>query len=102
MKAAYWRYWGKATPRSIGSSWHLLPFHALDVAAVMSCMLKQRQNWLDDLAKKLDWHPDQLHAAMVFFAALHDIGKFARAFQGLFDHQSPDLVPDVPAKRYYH
>ncbi|AMC33238.1 CRISPR-associated helicase/endonuclease Cas3 [Janthinobacterium sp. B9-8] len=101
-KASYWRYWGKAKPHGSGSAWHLLPYHALDVAALMDCLLAQRKTWLNNLASKLGWSVGQLHDALVFFAALHDLGKFARAFQCLFDHHSPDLVPIVQSKRYDH
>ncbi|WP_158253733.1 HD domain-containing protein [Chromobacterium alticapitis] len=39
---AYWRYRGKSSPRDeAGEQWHLLPFHMLDVEAVMEALLKQ-------------------------------------------------------------
>lgn len=65
----------------------MLPYHCLDVAAVALA-------WLDCHPASVHWLAVQLgltdEAAIrltVFFAALHDVGKFADAFQGL----QPDI-----------
>jgi len=102
----YWRYWGKAQSKPSNSSeqesprWHLLVCHALDVAAVMAQLLADRPRWLARCAKSLGWPVEHTAQVLCFFAVLHDLGKFARAFQGLFRHDSPDLVPWVAGKAY--
>lgn len=105
MHARYWQYWGKAKPANAeGAAWHLLPLHALDVAAVMQCLLAQEPDWLSGQARQLGWQPDSLRQHLVLFAALHDLGKFSRTFQRLFAHDSPDLVAcaNAPAYRLRH
>ncbi len=105
MRARYWQYWGKAKPANAnGAAWHLLPLHALDVAAVMQCLLEQEPDWLSGQARQLGWQPDSLRQHLVLFAALHDLGKFSCTFQRLFAHDSPDLVAcaNAPAYRLRH
>ncbi len=92
MKYPIFEYWGKAASgvslqEGEVSGWHLLPYHCLDVAAVALA-------WLDCHPASARWLAVQLgltdQAAIrltVFFAALHDVGKFADAFQGL----QPDI-----------
>lgn len=80
---AYWRYRGKASPRDeAGDRWHLLPFHMLDVAAMMEVLLDQRPDWVEISAASAGWSVRQFRAAATYFAILHDLGKFARSFQG--------------------
>lgn len=87
--AAYFKYWGKARPKALSTAaYHLLPYHCLDVAAVGREYLR-RSNALrgffrqrlhaDDDDSLLDW--------FAFWLVLHDLGKFAEAFQS----QRPDL-----------
>ncbi|MEO2216103.1 HD domain-containing protein [Chromobacterium vaccinii] len=81
---AYWRYWGKSSPRDeAGDRWHLLPFHMLDVAAVMAALLDQRPAWGQVCAGSLGWDVAQLRAAAVYFALLHDPRKLVRSFQSI-------------------
>lgn len=82
----YFNYWGKAAKEDGG--FHLLPYHCLDVAAVAHVLLEESaplRNALEELAEckasvLVDW--------VVYFIGLHDLGKFARTFQGL----RPDLL----------
>lgn len=99
-RASYWAYWGKASPQSEGDRYHLLPFHALDVAACGRVLLALPGCSLKTLACELGWPQAQVEAVFVFFLVLHDLGKFARAFQGLAPDLSPDLVPADAGKRY--
>lgn len=95
-------YWGKARPES-GSgaaAFHLLGYHALDVAAVADALSRLPAYSLDGMAHELDWNPAMVRQLHVFFSALHDLGKFARAFQGLAPDLSPFLVPPIASKRY--
>lgn len=99
--AAYWRYWGKASRQNSNTAlWHLLPYHALDVAAVMRHLLTQASDWVEAQAAQLGWNAELLIDHLVFFAALHDLGKFSRSFQQLYAHHSPDLVDCHRASPY--
>lgn len=97
----YFRYWGKASPEQADSSaYHLLPFHCLDVAACGQALLRLSQFSLASLASDLGWPQQDVEKLFLFFLALHDLGKFARAFQNLVPNLSPDLVPADEGKRY--
>ncbi|MDR2240647.1 MAG: CRISPR-associated helicase Cas3' [Zoogloeaceae bacterium] len=95
----YFHYWGKAKPES-KEPYHLLVFHALDVAACGRLLVRLPQFSLRHLAGELGWTDEQVENLFVFFLALHDLGKFARAFQGLVKDISPDLVRPVAGKIY--
>lgn len=90
------RYWGKARSQSPGGPWfHPLPYHGLDVAAVMAvlCASPWGRRPIEPLGTAAGrWLP--------FIAALHDLGKFARGFQNLAAHSDPRLVPRDPRCRY--
>ncbi|MCH7614036.1 MAG: CRISPR-associated endonuclease Cas3'', partial [Candidatus Marinimicrobia bacterium] len=88
--AAYFRYWGKT--EKYGERYHLLPYHCLDVAAVEWYLLAPEKPLCQRLAAQFGVEPIWLQKFFVFCLALHDIGKFARAFQGLRQGMSPDLV----------
>lgn len=93
MRADYLRYWGKAMPNDgQGSRFHLLAYHSLDVAACGKFLLALPQFSLRPLADMLGWPVVKLDALFVYFLALHDVGKFSRAFQGLARDLSADLV----------
>lgn len=73
------RYWGKAQPDS--TSHHILQFHCLDVAAVLTELLH-----VDEILRKrvegLARCPfGEILPILQFFAAIHDIGKFSAGFQ---------------------
>lgn len=92
-----YHYWGKAS-KTDATAYHLLVYHCLDVGAVLTCLLdadpflKKR---LRMLSPTMDW-PHQ-KALLVYFAVLHDLGKFAPTFQLL----RPDLAQllGVPSAR---
>ena len=97
----WFRYWGKAMPsEGAGERFHLLAFHSLDVAACAQRLLALPHFSLHALAEDLEWSLDQTHAVFVYFMALHDQGKFARAFQGLVPALSPSLVEPDADTRY--
>lgn len=77
------RYWGKANPNYTGEpKWHPLAYHMLDVAAVAAA-------WWDAcpalrgrfLAAFPDTPERTLRAWVLFFVALHDLGKADIRFQ---------------------
>ncbi|WP_328516355.1 CRISPR-associated helicase Cas3' [Ralstonia pseudosolanacearum] len=97
----YFAYWGKARMQEGASQrYHLLAFHALDVAACGVELLRLPRFSLASLAAELGWPLPVVNKIFAWFLALHDLGKFARAFQNLAPGLSPDLVSHVPAKRY--
>jgi CRISPR-associated endonuclease/helicase Cas3 len=77
-------YWGKADPTYPGEpKWHPLAYHCLDVAAVActwwnSCA-SLRGNFAMACPVELD--KERLRAWILFFVALHDVGKFDLRFQ---------------------
>lgn len=98
---SYFPYWGKASPVDEGSpGYHLLVFHSLDVAACGQELLRLPQFSLQALATELGWPLQTVERLFLFFLVLHDLGKFARAFQGLVPNLSADLVAADPSKRY--
>ena len=99
--ATYFKYWGKArSETSDGPAYHLLPYHCLDVAAVGWHWLAPEKIATKQLATQLQVEPEWLRTWFVFCLALHDLGKFARAFQGLRTDLSDNLVKLNPRMTY--
>ena len=90
--ALYYQYWGKASKED--SSYHLLPYHCLDVAAVGYLLLSPDKPLGKKLADQLQVKPEWLRELFVFSLALHDLGKFSRSFQSLRQNLSPNLVKE--------
>lgn len=81
-------FWGKARPaEGKGPTWHPLPYHSLDVAAVAHVLLDLDASLTRCLAAVAQLHPGDLIRLLPTLLALHDLGKFARGFQA----QAPDL-----------
>ncbi|EFK08562.1 CRISPR-associated helicase Cas3 [delta proteobacterium NaphS2] len=95
----YFRYWGKADQHE-GGVYHLLPYHCLDVAAVGWHLLSPEKALCGRLSEMLGVESDWFRDFFVFCLALHDLGKFARAFQGLKPGLSPLLVTANSSMRY--
>jgi CRISPR-associated endonuclease/helicase Cas3 len=78
-------YWGKARPDETEAASairsHPLAWHMLDVAAVAKAILQARPNLTCRLCNALNLDQDKLVPFMTWLAAIHDLGKFARAFQ---------------------
>jgi CRISPR-associated endonuclease/helicase Cas3 len=89
----YFAYWGKARPQDDSTvPCHLLPFHSLDVAACAKVLLELPGFKLESLAEELKWPGELASRLFVFWAAMHDVGKFSCTFQDL----APDLLPRTP------
>ncbi|ROH84517.1 CRISPR-associated helicase/endonuclease Cas3 [Pseudomethylobacillus aquaticus] len=76
-------YWGKADDKYPGNpKWHPLPYHCLDVAAVAAIWMDKspalQQNF--SAAYGESWS-QKLRAWILFFVALHDLGKADLRFQ---------------------
>lgn len=94
---SYFRYWGKAEE---DGRYHLLPYHCLDVAAVGWVLLGPSKPLCRRLARCLEIPPELFQRFLACFLCLHDIGKFAVAFQGLVPSLSTDLIPSNGRKSY--
>ena len=98
----YQRYWGKTDRlQADTTTFHLLCFHCLDVAACGRALLDSGRFSLEPLAVALEWDLGTLEDVFLLFLTLHDAGKFARAFQGLAENLSSQLVPKDPSKLYW-
>lgn len=81
----YFRYWGKARKENEdGAPYHLLPYHCLDVAAV-ACAWWDTSTAIRRISLASfncsESSQGQLRAWVLFFIALHDLGKFDLRFQ---------------------
>lgn len=75
----YFNYWGKASKED--NSYHRLPYHSLDVAAVGIEYLTKNKALSDFFSEKLSCAKDDFLAWSAFWLSLHDLGKFSEAFQ---------------------
>lgn len=95
------RYWGKAAARADREpDYHLLVFHCLDVAAVGAALLKRQPRLCSLFAGLLEIEEGHAAAWLTYLLSLHDLGKFAEAFQG----QKPELFERLnrrPTTRTY-
>ncbi|WP_295542259.1 CRISPR-associated helicase Cas3' [uncultured Thiohalocapsa sp.] len=94
----YLRYWGKAG--STGE-FHLLAYHALDVAACGKIFVERHERLRQLLAVRLGLNETMLGLWLVFMLALHDLGKFSYRFQCL-RAEFPGLPSTLPQARQYH
>jgi CRISPR-associated endonuclease/helicase Cas3 len=99
-KTLFYQYWGKARTADDSLPYHLLPYHCLDVAALGYCLLSPETERCQRLSKQLEVDPHWLRSLFVFCLALHDLGKFSRAFQGLQIGLSEDLVKPADRLNY--
>lgn len=83
----YFRYWAKADSAKDKNCYHLLPYHSLDVAAVGSAFLEEHPFFADLFSTALGLERERFTSLTRYFLALHDLGKFTRAFQA----QVPEL-----------
>ena len=93
----YYRYWGKTGE---DETYHLLPYHCLDVAAVGWLFLAPERTLTKYLSKNLGVSPEWLRHWFSFCLAVHDIGKFATAFQGLKPELDSNLVSAIRSMPY--
>jgi CRISPR-associated endonuclease/helicase Cas3 len=98
--APYFRYWGKARPSAPGQpAFHLLPYHALDVAAVGVEYIRRSPAFRYFLVRNLGIREEEsLLDWVAFWLALHDLGKFAEAFQGQREDLFRQLRGRAPAR----
>lgn len=75
----YYQYWGKASKED--NSYHLLPYHCLDVAAVADIWWQSSPSIRRSFIASTGLPEEQARAWLMFFVALHDYGKFDIRFQ---------------------
>ncbi len=81
----YFKYWAKADrdEKAENPNFHLLPYHCLDVAAVGKILLSRNKSLLDFFVENTGLDATTFVSTALYFLAIHDIGKFSDAFQGL-------------------
>ena len=86
--------WVKVAKGKPYVAYHLLPYHCLDVAAVGKILLEKNPILLKQLSKLSGIEETTVKALLVFFLALHDLGKFSECFQ----YVRPDLLKKLQGK----
>ncbi|ELG3533553.1 CRISPR-associated helicase/endonuclease Cas3 [Salmonella enterica] len=75
-------YWGKSSKKEKDQNdIHLLIFHCLDVVAVANCWWEHSVVLQKALSRDQTLPDEKIKAWMMFFIALHDVGKFDIRFQ---------------------
>ena len=96
----HYNYWGKAADDH--EEYHLLVYHSLDVAAVAEVLLEQKPGLLNRLANSMGMEPAEARTWCVYLIGLHDLGKFAEAFQQLREDLRNEFWPNERIrKRHY-
>lgn len=98
----YYHYWGKAQPNEdlANAPYHLLPYHSLDVAAVAYHLLHDNAPIMNDLSGYLEIPKAELRQLLCFLIGLHDLGKFASSFQGLYQPDNDEFLVKVNRSTY--
>lgn len=101
MDKSYYRYIGKLDRgKSKNANYHLLPYHCLDVVATAKALLEANEKFTTDVSELLGIPPAQLIPFLGFFIGIHDLGKFATAFQMLFSDWVDPLYKAENKKPY--
>lgn len=80
--SSYLKFWGKARGERNGEpATHPVAYHGLDVAAAADALLRANPRMLTRITASLGTTEDNARNCLVALIALHDIGKFAEAFQ---------------------
>tara|TARA_R110001606_G_scaffold398291_1_gene576963 strand:- start:855 stop:3278 length:2424 start_codon:yes stop_codon:yes gene_type:complete len=104
---SYFKYWGKAKKVSGGSGhdYHLLPYHCLDVAAVVEVWLNESGVLLKQISHQISKSEQYTRSIILFFVLLHDLGKFDARFQNFVEEIRILLQGDefeVESEKYNH
>jgi CRISPR-associated endonuclease/helicase Cas3 len=98
-----YKYWGKAE----APDWHPLPYHCIDVAAVADQWWKNSPSIRRSFSHETGLSEEQARAWVMFFVALHDLGKFDVRFQmKVLDlaeaNYNAKLPKNLGVKKYFH
>jgi CRISPR-associated endonuclease/helicase Cas3 len=74
-------FWAKSEEAGQEPAFHPILYHLIDVAAAAEAILEMEVCRIKRLAKHLQVEAAALSTVMIRLVALHDIGKFSRAFQ---------------------
>ncbi|WP_077284739.1 CRISPR-associated helicase/endonuclease Cas3 [Cognaticolwellia aestuarii] len=104
---SYFKYWGKAkkVPDGNGNDYHLLPYHCLDVAAVVDVWLSESKVLLKQISYQINKSEQETRSIILFFVLLHDLGKFDARFQNFVEEIRTQLQGDefdVESEKYSH
>jgi len=105
MTRTYFKYWGKAQKEGDKSAYHLLPYHCLDVAAVVDTWLNESNVLLKQIAQQIKTPTGEAKAIVLFYVLLHDLGKFDARFQNFREDIRLNLQGDeyeVEPEKYSH
>ncbi len=93
----YYKYWGKASSdNDSGASYHLLPYHCLDVAAVADQWWLHSSSLRRQFTQAMQVETEgQAYSWVLFFVALHDLGKLDIRFQWKAKETAIELQPDL-------
>lgn len=100
MNLSYYQFWAKTDRQDPVKTYHLLPYHCLDVAAVAAALLERDTRWRAKLCHQLLLDDAQLQRWIVLPLAWHDIGKFSPTFQHLVPLLSQKLSGRTQAYSY--
>ncbi|MGY0216645.1 CRISPR-associated helicase/endonuclease Cas3 [Endozoicomonadaceae bacterium StTr2] len=81
QKEHFYAYWGKAGKGDDEQGYHLLVYHCLDVAAVAKAWWQSSASIRRQFCEQAGLPESQTEAWLLFFIALHDLGKFDIRFQ---------------------
>jgi CRISPR-associated endonuclease/helicase Cas3 len=82
-------FWAKSGESGQEPAFHPILYHLIDVAAAAEAILEMEGSRIKRFAEHLHVDAAALSTVMIRLVALHDIGKFSRAFQA----KRPDLWP---------
>lgn len=107
MTSLLYKYWGKAHPPDDGGpAYHLLPYHCLDVAAVANQWLQLDSALMQTFVRATQLSSEYLTPWLLFFVALHDLGKWDVRFQlkakEIALQINPLFAEAQPEREYYH
>ncbi|MBW6512182.1 MAG: CRISPR-associated helicase Cas3' [Desulfuromonadaceae bacterium] len=94
---SFYSYWGKTAE---DGSYHLLPYHCLDVAAVGRVLLSKDAVLRRKFATIMGLDELMCTRWMVLFLAFHDVGKFSESFQNLQPALLKKLQTITSTKQY--
>lgn len=100
MALSYYQFWAKTDRQDPVNTYHLLPYHCLDVAAVGAALLERDERWRAKLGDQLMMDEAQLRRWIILPLAWHDIGKFSPTFQHLVPQLSHKLSSRTQAYSY--
>jgi CRISPR-associated endonuclease/helicase Cas3 len=77
----FYQYWAKAHDQNGSYRYHLFPYHCLDVVVVADVWLCESNTLLNQAAYEMDLPAVECKKIILFYIALHDLGKLDCRFQ---------------------